>query len=201
MPRRLEAARSMRKLCQWIEVPQPFDVLGCRGALARVLTYDNDVSALAAAKSQFKRATQAGRTALPVPEVALQSVARCLPDGPQYFGLALRRREGDRTLVRGIQGHRGALGGSGIRTPLDVAVRRDDPQSVWKRIDERAHLRHALGERPRGGGVAQDVLDPTGQQRPIDGLGDEVGCSGLEGEVDGGRVLVAGNHYDRDQGQ
>ena len=65
-------------------------------------------------------------------------------------------------------------------------------------LDERVHLRHAFGERTRGGGIAQDVLEATRQQRPIDGLGDEVGRSGLEGAADRGGVLVARDHDDGD---
>ena len=51
------------------------------------------------------------------------------------------------------------------------------------------------------GGVAQDVLEPARQQRPVDRLGDEVRGASLEGEADGFRVLMTGHHDDRDGGE
>src|SRR5256885_15310666 len=45
-----------------------------------------------------------------------------------------------------------------------------------------------------GGGIAQNVLEPPRQQRPVDGLGDEIRRPRFEGAGDGGRILVAGHH-------
>ena len=55
----------------------------------------------------------------------------------------------------------------------------------------------ALGRRR----IAQDVGEAPRQQRPVDGLRNEVGGARLEGAADRDRVLVARHHDDRHRGK
>jgi hypothetical protein len=179
--RGLDAALPVRQPGQRVEVRQALNVLGRRSTLAGILSYYHHVAAFAAAESQLERAAQVGRTVLSVLEIALQAVVRGLRDRRQCVGQMRRWRQR----------------APGIRAPLNASVRRDHPEGVRNRLDQRSNLSHVLGERARIGGITQHILDPARQQRPIDRLGYEVRRPGFECAVDRGRVLMTGDHDDR----
>ena len=114
---------------------------------------------------------------------AADAVSRGLAD--QSIDLVAERRWRDRVDIH-IR----------VWAPAHVARRRHDPELVGQRVDQRVHFGHAHIQFACRLGIAQDVFEPTRQQRPIDRLGDEIGCASLERTGDRHRIVVTRHHDD-----
>ncbi len=72
----------------------------------------------------------------------------------------------------------------------------DEKDTVRNRLQQRGIFLFAEPQIDDGARAAQHVADSVHQQRPVDGLDDEVRCAGLVGPIDGPGIVAAGDHDD-----
>ena len=83
----------------------------------------------------------------------------------------------------------GAMEAIGAQIPLPAA----DPCNFLRRTQIALAAQQAVD----GVGGTQRIAHPVAQQRPVDRLGDEVGCATVVGQLDRCGVFQAGQHDDR----